>query len=145
MNKRILWIDDDYYAIQGLFRPLQRDGYELEVAVSANDGYQKAQNWQRYDLMVIDLILPISLDESAPEIVKNWDNQAEHGYVGIGLAKWLLNEIKPDCPVVILSVVPDPIETFNLGSLGLAGYIRKSGLLPTELKEELRKIIDNNN
>lgn len=141
MNNRILWIDDDYYAIQGLFRPIEKEGYKIDVALSALDGYRKAQKWQGYDLIVVDLIIPISQEETAPEPVKSWDNQEDYGYVGIGLIKWLLSEIKPDCPIIILSVVPDPITAYGLEELGLAGYIRKSGLLPTNLKSELMGIL----
>ncbi len=141
MNKKILWIDDDYFAIQGLFRPLEKEGYKVDFALSALEGYQKAKKWEEYSLIVVDLILPISQEESAPEPVKSWDNQEEYAYVGIGLAKWLLKDIKVTRPVVILSVVPDPISTYKLEGLGIAGYIRKSGLLPTNLREELIKII----
>lgn len=142
MNKKILWIDDDYYAIQGLFRPIEKEGFKLEVAISALDGYRKAHKWKDYDLIVVDLIIPIAQQqETAPDIVNNWDNVNEHEYVGIGLAKWLLKDMKVTCPVLILSVVPDPVSTYKLENLGLAGHIQKSGLLPSTLKDELLKII----
>ncbi len=141
MNKNILWIDDDYYAIQGLFRPIENEGYKLDKATSALDGYRKSQNWAIYDLIVVDLIIPISQEETAPDIVKNWDNKEEYDHVGLGLAKWLLKDIQVKCPVLILSVVPNPISTYKLEGLGLAGYILKSGLLPSRLKNELFNII----
>jgi CheY-like chemotaxis protein len=143
VNKKILWIDDDYYAIQGLFRPIQKEGYLLDEAISALDGYHKAKNWEKYDLIVVDLILPISQEETAPQLVKNWDNEDEHKYVGIGLAKWLLRDVGAKCPVVLLSVVADPISTYNLQDLGLAGCIRKSGLLPSKLMDDLLSIMEN--
>ena len=141
MNKRILWIDDDYYSINGLFRPLEKDGFNLDVAISALDGYNKLKNWKHYDLIVIDLIIPISQEEDAPDIVKSWDNQDKYAYVGIGIIEWLLLDIQAKCPVLILSVVPDPITTFHLESLGIAGSIRKSGLLPTDLKNQIYRIL----
>jgi len=137
MKKRILWIDDDYYSIQGLFRPIEKEGYKVDVALSAFDGYQKAQKWQDYDLIVVDLIIPISREESAPAIVKGWNNKEEYEHVGLGLAKWLLDDAQAKCPVLILSVVPDPISLFKMEKLGLAGYVRKDGLLPSKLKNEL--------
>ncbi|MCC6500579.1 MAG: response regulator [Anaerolineales bacterium] len=139
MKNKILWIDDDYYTIQGLFRPIEEVGYKLDIALSAFDGYKKAQKWQDYDLIVVDLILPISQEESAPEIVLNWNNQERYAYVGVGLVEWLLKDLKVNCPVVILSVVPDPISTFKLDDWGITNCIRKSGLLPTTLKDELSK------
>lgn len=141
MNKKILWIDDDFFAIEGLFYSIRKEGYTVDDAQSALDGYHKAKNWKDYDLIVIDLIIPISQEETAPEMIKRWDNQENYEHVGIGLANWLLKELKVGCPVIILSVVPDPISTYKLENLGLAGYIRKSGLLPTNLKDELMRIL----
>lgn len=145
MNKTILWIDDDYYSIQGLFRPITVSGYRVDVAVSALEGYRKAQNWKNYDLIVVDLIIPVSqLQETAPEIVKSWENEDEHVYVGVGLVKWLLTKLGAKCPVIILSIVPDPISTYELDGIGLAGHIQKDGLLPSKLKEDIIKITEGN-
>lgn len=141
MTKRILWIDDDYYAIKGLFRPLEKAGYNVDVAVSAYEGFQKAQRWRGYDLIVVDLIIPISEEESVPDIVKDWGNE-KNTYVGIGLVKWLIQQVQATCPVIILSVIPDPITAYRLENLQLTGFIRKSGLLPTDLKNEIFKILE---
>jgi len=141
MTKRILWIDDDYYAIQGLFRPIEKAGYNIDVATSAFDGYIKAQNWKNYDLIVVDLIIPISEEDTVPDVVKNWEKEEKYDCVGIGLASWLLLELYVTCPVIILSVISDPILKYKLENLGLAGSIRKSGLLPTDLKNEIFKIL----
>ena len=142
MKKRILWIDDDYYSIQFLFRPIQKAGFQIEYATSALDGYKKALNWQEYGLIVVDLILPISEEQSPiPEIVRSWKENGDKEHVGIGLTKWLLNTLNVTCPVVILSVVQDPISTYDLGDLQVAGYIHKGGLLPTKLREELLNIL----
>ena len=142
MSEKILWIDDDYYAIQGLFRPLEKENYQVDVALSAVEGYEKAQRWQEYDLIVVDLILPVSQEETAPEPVRSWDDQEKYPYVGIGLVEWLLRDLRVECPVIVLSVVPDPISMSKLEELGVSGFIRKSGLLPTDLKDELMPILE---
>lgn len=140
--KKILWIDDDYYAIQGLFRPLTQQGFVVQDARSALDGYKRALNWQEYDLIVVDLIITIDIrQETIPQIVRNWEDEEEYPQVGIGIAKWLINVLKVSCPVVILSIVPDPIKTYHLESLGLAGHIQKDGLLPTTLRDNIIEII----
>ena len=141
MNKQILWIEDDYFAIQGLFRPVEKDGYKFDTAFTALDAYRKAQNWKNYDLIVVDLIIPISQGEIVPDIVKSWDDTEVYEYVGIGLIKWLMTEVQAKCPVVILSVVPDPIATYKIEDFGISGYIQKSGLLPSSLKIEISEFI----
>jgi CheY-like chemotaxis protein len=142
MKKKILWIDDDYESISGLFRPFERDGYEIIPAISALDGFREAQRWQEYELIVVDLIIPASQQqESIPEIVREWEDEKINTHVGLGIVKWLLGTLKVTCPVVLLSVVSDPIKEFKLGNLGISGNLRKSGLLPTTLKEELTQIL----
>lgn len=144
MKKKILWIDDDYYAISGLFRPLERSGFKIDPAISALEGYRKAQKWEEYDLIVVDLIIPVSQQqETVPEIVKTWDDEGENKHVGVGIVKWLLQTLNVGCPVVILSVVRDPINAYNLSEIGLAGYIQKGELLPSGLKDQIEQILNN--
>jgi CheY-like chemotaxis protein len=139
MKKRILWIEDDYYDIQGLLRPLEKAGFRIDVARSAVDGFRKAVNWQAYDLIVVDLIMPLSDDTGPlPETVLFWDAE-EH--VGLGLVKWLVLDLKVECPILLLSVVRDPISTYNLKDLDLAGSLLKRGLLPSEVKEEVCHVL----
>jgi CheY-like chemotaxis protein len=139
MNKKILWIEDDFYAIKGLVRPLTKLGYEIDVATSALDGYKKAQQWRQYDLLVVDLIIPVcEHDISIPEIVQSW---AQEKHVGIGLAKWLKLEQKVDRPILLLSVVRDPIARFELAEFGLEHCLSKSGLLPTKVKDTVLSLL----
>ena len=139
MNKRILWIEDDYYAIKGLVRPLEKAGFVVEAATSALDGFNRAQHWEQYDLIVVDLILPISNEtKPVPDKVSAWQKE-EH--VGVGILKWLLGELKVKCPVMLLSVVRNPAQTYKLDSLGLAAYLPKRGLLPTQVKAEVFRLL----
>ncbi len=142
MHKRILWIEDDYYAIKGLVRPLEKNGFQVDAATSAIEGYHKASSWQRYDLIVVDLILPLSDDEQdLPEKVSAWRYEE---YVGVGLLKWLLTDLKVTCPVMLLSVVRHPMHTFQLGQMGLASYLPKRGLLPSQVKAEVFRLLETN-
>ena len=139
MKKRILWIEDDYYAIKGLMRPLERAGFQVEAATSAVEGYTKAHRWQSYDVIVVDLILPLSDDDhTLPDSVKSWRGEE---YVGVGLLKWLLAELKVTCPVLLLSVVRHPIHTYQLNGIGLASYLPKRGLLPSQVKAEIFRLL----
>lgn len=139
MKKQILWIEDDYYAIKGLVRPLELEGFEVEVATSALDGYHKCMKWQSYDLIIVDLIMPLSDNTGPlPEKVLSWDAGR---YVGLGLIKWIVEELHAQCPVLLLSVVRDPISTFGLERLGLAGVLLKRGMLPSEVKQKVHEVL----
>jgi len=140
MNTKILWIEDDYYNYQSLFRPLEQKGVVVEHALSAAEGYKKARNWKNYDLIVVDIILPLTKD-SAPiaEEVLRWEKEE---YLGIGLVKWLRNTIKVKCPIVILSVIDDPIENYHLQELHIEDNVAKRGLLPSRLTERIKPILN---
>jgi DNA-binding NarL/FixJ family response regulator len=139
---RIIWIEDDYYAIKGLVRPLEKSEkitFKIDVATSALEGFQKLGSSQAYDLIVVDLILPL-FDQpgNLPAEVASWKEQK---YVGIGLIRWLMSDVRPGCPVLILSVVEDPIQAFGLQDLGLVGSLPKRGLLPSVVKEHVFNIL----
>ena len=139
MHKNILWIEDDYFAIKGLIRPLEKAGFAIDIATSAFEGYQKAQHWTTYDLIMVDLILPARAgDQALPEPVASWQSEA---HLGIGLLKWLLTELAVQCPVMLLSVVRHPTQTYGLENLGLAGYLPKRGLLPSHVREEVFRLL----
>ncbi len=139
MKKRILWIEDDYHAIQGLMRPLEKLGFRIDAATSAVSGYTKAQEWQNYDVIVVDLILQSSDDDGAlPAEVKNWESEED---MGVGLLKWLLGSLRAECPVIILSVVPDPISRYRLEGLEIRGHLPKRALLPKRVKEEILQLV----
>jgi len=139
MKKRILWIEDDYYALQGLVRPLEKEGFTIDVATSALDGFEKALKWRHYDLIIVDLILPLSNTvEDLPDKVRSW---AEQEYVGIGLVKWLRADLKAGCPVLLLSVVREPMSRLGLQDLGLAGHLVKRGLLPSQVRDEVFRVL----
>jgi CheY-like chemotaxis protein len=137
---KILWIEDDSYALSGLLRPLQKEGYEIVTAKSALEGYELAQQWPSFDLIVVDLILPLSNDgRPLPGIVAAWNAEAQ---VGVGILKWLFRELHVTTPVLLLSVVRDPIQALHLQDLPLAGSLAKRGLLPSSVKEEVHRILE---
>lgn len=140
MDHTVLWIEDDYYNYQGLFRPLQKAGMKVEYALSALEGYKKARNWKNYALIVVDIILPLTKDaDPVPAEVARWRNEP---YPGVGLVKWLKGELQAACPVVILSVVDDPITNYGLENLGIEANISKRAVLPSELAEKITAILN---
>jgi CheY-like chemotaxis protein len=144
MNKRILWIDDDFEAIKGLMKPLVNDGFQIDPATTALQAYEMAKQWREYDLIVVDLIFPISDAQTEiaemPSLVKAWD-KGEETPVGIGFSKWVLAELKVKCPVLIMSVVNNPLEKHNLSQYKSLHAIQKRGLLPKELRDEIKRIL----
>ncbi len=136
MSKRILWIEDDYYNYQSLMRPLMNLGVSIDYALSGFEGYERCKNWKKYNLIVVDVILPLSKDTNVlPPEVKAWGNEP---YVGIGLVRWIKTKLKATCPIIILSVMDDLETKYDLGNLGINDYISKRGLLPSNILEKFK-------
>jgi len=132
-------VDDESYTIQGLFKPLRNMGIEVVEAKCAIEAFNLSKNWQSYDIIVIDLIIPLmDDDEDLPDIVKNWDNEP---YVGVGLVKWLISYLKVECPLLLISVIENPIKAFDLSKYGITHSLSKSGLLPSAVKNEILSLL----
>ena len=139
MTTKILWVEDDYYHIQYLFHHLQKEGAVITPALSACDAYRLVEKGNKFDLMVVDIILPISSSlEKLPDTVADWNLEK---YPGIGLVKWLKGKKKVDCPVVILSVIDDPICEYDLTEFNVDEVILKKGLGPHEFTEKIKPFL----
>jgi CheY-like chemotaxis protein len=135
--KKILWIEDDYFHIQALFRQVERKGYSIEYALTALAGYELCKNTEEYHLIVVDVILPLANpDDRIDDIVAGWGKER---YPGIGLIKWLVYIRKPDCPVVILTVVSELVG--QLYELGTKAVISKASLGPSALLEQVSGLL----
>ena len=69
-TKRILWVEDDEDLLQAGVPMLEREGWEVNTADSAEGGKASAQA-ARPDLIIMDVILPGEHGYSALEDMKN--------------------------------------------------------------------------
>jgi DNA-binding response OmpR family regulator len=60
MNNSILWIEDDFYHVRGLVKPLEKDGYKITIARSVIEAKEHLINWQDFSAILLDLIIPYS-------------------------------------------------------------------------------------
>ena len=139
MDKKVLWVEDDYYHIQFLFQHLAKEGMTVTPALSAFDAYQAIEHGAKFDLMIVDIILPISSTlEKLPTAMAKWEDEK---YPGVALIKWLKTEKKVKCPVVILSVIDEPISEFGLQDLEISDSIHKKRLGPSAFAERILKLL----
>jgi hypothetical protein len=57
------------------------------------------------------------------------------------LVKWLFTGLKLAIPVVMLSIVADPISTYQLKDFKGLSYLPKRILKPSEVKREVFRIL----
>jgi DNA-binding response OmpR family regulator len=111
---RILVIDDEPRILGFLARGLAAEGYSVDVADNGAEAVRAARH-QRYDLVLLDLLLP--------------------GIDGLSVLK-ALRHLDPTLPIVIVSARSDlPTKLRGFG-LGAADYVSK----PFSLDELLARI-----
>lgn len=97
MKKRILFIEDERFFLEEL--QLALTDYDITPAFTAPSGMELIQN-EDFDAVLLDIMMPPTADMD-PEHV---------GYgrsTGVEICR-RIKDMKPEIPVVILSVVRDP-------------------------------------
>ena len=118
--KKILLIEDDAFLVDIYTTKLKESGFEVLTAFDGEEGFKKAKE-EKPDLVLLDLVLP-------------------------GLDGWeILNKIKneklSDLKVVILSNLGNKEEIEKGMNLGVTKYLVKSHYTPSEVVEEVKKIL----
>jgi len=139
--KKILWIEDDYYYLKGLTKPLEKKGYEIIAAKSYGQAISElAKHKEDLSLILLDLIIPRSLtDASKPKESENeFQNKIEEPQDlvenGMELLNYIRQELKLTIPITVLSIVRNEEIIRRLESRDVK-RLQKFGLLPDRLKE----------
>jgi CheY-like chemotaxis protein len=135
---RILWIEDDYYHLQGLVRGLLKEGFEVVTAYSGLESTEMLKEWQAYDLIIVDLILPTSETSESGSVA----GLGAERFVGMGLLKHMMQDLRVTIPVIVLSVVIDPDVWAEIESLGVKAILPKGGLLPPEVQQAVHAALE---
>jgi DNA-binding response OmpR family regulator len=142
LNK-ILWIEDDYDVLEEMLTPLSRDGFVIKSGTCAVDAYTLVQSENKFALIVLDILLPLSdYETDIPITVNEWGKEK---YEGIGFLRWLQLEAKVLCPVILLTIVPEENSKPFLVGLRVDGYILKDQIAPSDFKERVYEVLKRNN
>ncbi|PWB53737.1 MAG: hypothetical protein C3F06_05820 [Candidatus Methanoperedenaceae archaeon] len=123
---KILWVEDDATKLEGMVKPLKRDGHVIFYAEDQTEALELLEN-NKFDLILIDIIIPTG--------IKN--DLADNHFVGIDLIKKIKEEEKISTPIMVLSVVRDNELIKSIKKMGIENILQKGSLLPSELKKEI--------
>lgn len=140
-SSHILVIDDDWRDMRSLFHAVEDRGFIIHGATCAADGFHRVMYSQHtYDLICVDIAIPLANDAfGLPEEVYSWYQER---WPSLGLLKWLALEMRIACPILVMSVVSNPIAALGLGSLRLAGAIPKRGLTPARFQDVVLQVLE---
>lgn len=120
MNKKVLVIEDDTFLQQVYSDQLIKNGYEVETALSGEDGLKKIES--NPDVVLLDMILP--------------------GMSGIDVLKALKKDPKSKkIPVIILTVVEEKEDIKKSLKLGADDYLLKSKFSLNEVVDKIERVL----
>jgi CheY-like chemotaxis protein len=111
---RILWVEDDYDTIDAFALPANAAGMVITPARSLAAAKQLLGKTPcEFDLLLIDLILPFAEAEDEAS------GSAEDALYGLDLISWVRAQGNVAAPIIVFSVVYDPIVASELDALGV--------------------------
>ncbi|MGB9596238.1 MAG: response regulator [Candidatus Poribacteria bacterium] len=131
-KKKILFIEDEEFTLEQLQIALEDYNYEVIPASSATEGMNLVSK-MNFDAVLLDIMMPPPQDID-PEIVGNGRT------TGVEICR-RIKYLKPDLPIVVLSVVRDPGILRRINEAGANEIINKPAL-PSKISDTLNKILD---
>jgi CheY-like chemotaxis protein len=102
--KRIAWIEDDADIIYSVVKPLEEQGFTIEVYRTVQETLDNVERLRACDLILLDLILPSGKAEEEHGLVEM--------YAGVQLLQSLRSTHAMDLPVIVLSTAA-AVERFT--------------------------------
>lgn len=124
-KKTILLVEDDAFLAEIYSTRLGAAGFTVRNARDGEEALQLAEQLNPH-LILLDLVLPKRNGFSVLEALKK-------------------EKATRDIPVVILSNLGEPHDIERGKELGAAGYIVKAHFTPTEVFEEVKRILNQQN
>jgi hypothetical protein len=118
VNKyRVLWLEDDY--MEALETAMQLSDYDVNHVFYVNDAYNLLTSNERYDLLLLDVMLPVR----AADIKLGFTNEATKGATETGLLFYkkfqeIINRLKMRVVVYTINAV-DELVCQGFHELGL--------------------------
>lgn len=124
-KKKVLIVDDDKFLLGMYAGKFNKAGLEAEVATSGTETLAKLKDGYRPDIIVLDIIMP--------------------GMDGLELLQKMKEEkFAEGSIIVMLTNQGGTSDIEKAKSLGVHGYIVKATTIPSEVVDEVLKIVETN-
>ena len=120
--KTILLVEDDPFLIDIYTTKFKEAGFSVEVASDGEEGLRKLSNEEKFDLLVLDIVLPK---------VDGWEI----------LKKIESNEKLKKLKIVVLSNLGQKGEVEKGLKLGATKYLIKAHYTPSQVVEEIKEML----
>ena len=121
-NPTVLILDDDTVLLEMYTTKFEKDGFNVIKCVTANDALDALRGEQKPDAIISDLIMPQTDGFEFLEAVES-------------------GNLRGNAKLVILSNKNEPDDLARGKALGVAKYLVKANLLPSDVVREVRAIL----
>ena len=122
-KQSVLLVDDDQFLLNMYSLKFTNSGFEVETAGSAVGALQKLRDGLTPSMVLCDLVMP-SMD--GLEFIKRMKEE----------------KLSPSSAIVVLTNQSQSAEIEKAKELGVDGYIVKASTIPSEVVEEVKKILE---
>lgn len=123
-KNKILIIDDDTFLLGMYSMKFEKSGFETKVASSGSDAVEYLRNGYTPDVLVTDLIMPVMDGFALCECIKK-------------------EKLMPENSLIIMLTNQGTSTDINRAKeLGVHGFIVKATTIPSEVVEEVKKLIN---
>lgn len=119
----VLLVDDDQFLLNMYALKFRNSGFDAESATNAQGALQKLRDGLTPDVLLIDLVMP-AMD-------------------GLAFIRRVKEErLAPSASLIVLTNQGQSAEIDKAKELGVAGFIVKASTIPSEVVEEVRRILE---
>jgi DNA-binding response OmpR family regulator len=122
---KVIIVDDDAFLVNMYALKFSKSGVEVIACRSGDEVLEKLRQGQKVDLILLDVVIP--------------------GMDGITILENIRKEkLSEGVPIVMLTNQNDEKDIGRANNLGVAGYIVKATMTPSEVVDETLSIIKDN-
>jgi two-component system response regulator/two-component system chemotaxis response regulator CheY len=121
-NKKIFIIDDDSFLLNMYSMKFEKKGFETKISTSGSDALEMLRGGYKPDVLIMDLIMPIMDGFSIYESIKK-------------------EKLAPNSLSVMLTNQSTASDIDRAKELGIHGFIVKATTIPSEVVEEVEKLL----
>ncbi len=121
-KNKILLVDDDSFLLSMYSMKFEKNGFEVKAAANGPDAIDLLKNGYKPDVLIMDLIMPIMDGFTLYESIKN-------------------ENLAPGALSVMLTNQSTTADINRAKELGVNSFIVKATTIPSEVVDEVKKIL----
>ncbi len=137
MKKRLLWIEDDAFALGALVSGLRKTGWDIVTATTEAEAITIIDQGQHWDVILLDIIIPEQENPTQESLLRG----RPRPFIGLDVLTRINNRYgagRP--PVVAITKVTDERVRQRLSELHVDKILTKGGLVPKEVEGAVKQV-----